>query len=208
MRRNLDANVAYAIAFLAFALSYSKLVDLADRAGYGLMAYVWPLVVDGLAVLAARGVMRLATSRRYAWSLLVAGTAVSVFAAILNAMVPAGPLPPFAAALVAVVPPLCLPFASHLARKMRNDEVSEESQPDVTVEDAAPSDPPPASAMEPEPLHLVAPTPRPGKYTEEQKAQALALVAAGVSQREAGRRIGGAPGNTVRRWIAQAQAVA
>ncbi|MHA4848747.1 DUF2637 domain-containing protein [Rhodococcus sp. MSC1_016] len=212
MKRNPDAVVAYMIAFLAFALSYSKLVDLALRAGYGdLMAHCWPLIVDGLAVMAARGVLSLAASRWYAWSLLVAGTAVSVVAAVANAMFPAGPLPPIAAAAVAVVPPLCLPFASHLARKMRNDEVIEESQPDVAdVQDVAPPSetPPPAAAPEPEPLHLVAPTPRPSKYTEAQKAEALALVAAGVSQREAGRRIGGAPGNTVRRWIAQAEQVA
>jgi hypothetical protein len=33
MKRNPDAVVAYMIAFLAFALSYSKLVDLALRGG-------------------------------------------------------------------------------------------------------------------------------------------------------------------------------
>ncbi|MDF3309732.1 DUF2637 domain-containing protein [Rhodococcus sp. T2V] len=223
MKRNLDANVAYVIAFLAFALSYSKLVDLAVRAGYGeLMSYAWPLIVDGLAVMAARGVMRLAKSRWYAWSLLVAGTAVSIFAAVLNAMVPAGPLPPFAAALVTIVPPLCLPFASHLARKLQGaqdgaEEVRTDSDQATSHEDLAPvsdDETPPPVAADPEddeceaPLTLVAsdgapPRPRVAKYTDAQIAQALADVAAGVSQREAGRRIG-ASGNAVRAWVAKA----
>lgn len=225
MKRNLDANVAYVIAFLAFALSYSKLVDLAARAGYGaLMSHAWPLIVDGLAVMAARGVMRLAKSRRYAWSLLVAGTAVSIFAAILNAMVPAGPLPPFAAALVTIVPPLCLPFASHLARKLQSaqaddEDVRTDSDQATSHEDLAPvsdDETPPPVAADPEdvereePLRLVAsngaqPAPRSAKFTDAQIAEALALVAAGVSQREVGRRMG-CSGNAVRGWVAKSQA--
>ncbi|WP_072690932.1 transposase [Rhodococcus marinonascens] len=47
---------------------------------------------------------------------------------------------------------------------------------------------------------------RPAKYSDEQIEEALALVAAGVPLREIGRRMGCA-GNTVRAWVAQAQAV-
>uniref|UniRef100_UPI0035A26058 transposase n=1 Tax=Rhodococcus marinonascens TaxID=38311 RepID=UPI0035A26058 len=47
------------------------------------------------------------------------------------------------------------------------------------------------------------PNPAGAKYNPEQIAEALALVAAGVSQREAGRRIG-ASGNAVRAWVAKA----
>ena len=217
MKRNFDSVATYAIAGLAFALSYSKLVDLAERAGYGvIMSHAWPLIVDGLAILAARSVMR-SRSEWYAWSLLIAGTAVSCAGAVATAVFADGPLPPIAAAAVRFVPALCLPFALKLAEKVRHAEVSDVSQDDVEpvtpTENVAPVDdetPPPAVAPEPEPLHLVAqdgaPKPRAPKFSEEQIAQALADVAAGLSQREAGRRIG-TSGNTVRRWLA-AQAVA
>lgn len=216
MKRNPDATIAYVIAALAFALSYTKLVDLADRAGYGLMAYAWPLIVDGLAVMAARGILRLSGAPRwYARGLLLAGTAISILAAILNAMVPPGPLPDVAKAAVWIVPALCLPFAYELARKLQasHEDVAEVrpeldleiSQGDVSpVEDEEPvAEVPQRDAT----VHLIAAVPRPSKYTDEQKAQALAAVAAGASQREAGRLIG-APGNTVRRWLAQAEQVA
>jgi len=139
VKRNIDALAAYGIAGLAFLLSYEKLVDLAARAGYsGVMAHAWPLVVDGLAVMAARAVMRLSAGRRFAWALLVGGTAVSILAAILGAMVPPGPLPPFATAAVTIIPPICLPLAAHLARKVRDAApqdaaVPEEAAPESVV---------------------------------------------------------------------------
>lgn len=216
MKRNPDAAVAYVIAALAFALSYTKLVDLADRAGYGLMAYAWPLIVDGLAVMAARGILRLTGAPRwYARGLLLAGTAISILAAILNAMVPPGPLPDVAKAAVWIVPALCLPFAYELARKLQGShDVAEVPDLQTSHDDVAPDEDesPAPVAEDPEPecdttLHLVAGATRSSKYTEEQKAEALRLVAEGVSQREAGRRIGGAPGNTVKRWLQQAQAI-
>ena len=217
-RPPLDTAATYGIAVLAFALSYSKLVDLASRAGYGaIMSHAWPLIVDGLAILAARSVMR-SRSQWYAWSLLVAGTAVSCCGAVAGAMFADGPLPPVAAAAVRFVPALCLPFALKLAEKVRQPQVSEVSHPDVApIADVAPvieddETPPPVAEVEPEAqLHLVAadgaPTSQTGKYTDAQKAQAIADVAAGMSQREAGRRIG-TSGNTVARWIAQAEKAA
>lgn len=227
MFRNIDTYATYGIAVLAFALSYSKLVDLALRAGYGeLMAYAWPLIVDGLAVMAARAVMRIANARRYAWSLLIAGTAVSVFAAILNAMVPAGPLPPLAVVAVTVVPPLCLPFASHLARKMTQDsakpseqgtshQVAEpiaEDQPEQIANETREETPGTEDDTCEGALELISsdgakptqPRMRKQNFTDAQKAEAVANVAAGMSQREAGRLIG-ASGNAVRGWIAKAQ---
>ena len=225
MKRNPDATIAYVIAALAFALSYTKLVDLADRAGYGLMAYAWPLIVDGLAVMAARGILRLTGAPRwYARGLLLAGTAISILAAILNAMVPPGPLPDVAKAAVWIVPALCLPFAYELARKLQGShdvaEACDAADLDTSQVDVAPEtvavDEDQDVAFETdhdEPLRLVAlhgaqPARRKSEYTPEQKAEALRLVAAGVSQREAGRRIGGAPGNTVKRWLQQSQTAA
>ncbi|ORL15429.1 DUF2637 domain-containing protein [Prescottella equi] len=132
MKRSVDAYASYGIAVLAFALSYSKLVDLADRAGYSEhMAQLWPLAVDGLAVMAARAVMRLKAGRGFAWALLVGGTVVSILAAILGAMVPPGPLPPFATAAVTIIPPICLPLAAHLARKMRDAAPQDAAVPEA-----------------------------------------------------------------------------
>ncbi|NKS29192.1 DUF2637 domain-containing protein [Rhodococcus hoagii] len=120
--RSVGAGATYAIAGLAFALSYSQLADLAARAGYGdRMARVWPLAVDGLAVVATAAVMRLRDGRGYAWFLLIAATAVSAASGAVAHLVPAGPLPPVVAAAVAVVPPLCLPLALHLAVLLRRD---------------------------------------------------------------------------------------
>lgn len=151
-RFRFDTVATYAIALLAFALSYSKLVDLASRAGYGeIMSHAWPLIVDGIAVVAARGVLRLAAGRWYAWSLLVAGTAVSILAAVLNAMVPAGPLPPVATSAVTVIPALCLPFALHLARKMSDTETCDVAP----AEDATAADVAPAATADPDGVTVV-----------------------------------------------------
>lgn len=123
----------FLIAFLAFALSYSKLFALAERAGYSSnMAHLWPLIVDGLAVVATLGVLRLRKSG-YAWFLLIASTAVSVVAAVASAMFRAGALPPVAAALVSIVPPLCLLFAPHLAVQLVR-EAQEDETLNVEVE--------------------------------------------------------------------------
>lgn len=120
----------FLIAFLAFVLSYSKLTDLAVRAGYtSEMSHLWPLIVDGLAVVATLGVLRLRERRWYAWSLLVASTSVSMAAAVTSALFPVGVLPAVASALVSVVPPLCLLVAPHLAVQLMR-----ESQDEVAVE--------------------------------------------------------------------------
>lgn len=121
-RFRFDAAATFLIAALAFVLSYSQLTDLAARGVYGpRMAYVWPLAVDGLAVVATAAVMRLRDRRGYAWFLLVSATAVSVAAGAAAHLLPAGPLPPAAGAFVAIIPPLCVPLALHLAVQLRRD---------------------------------------------------------------------------------------
>lgn len=138
MTRHLPAAATYAIAVLAFALSYSNLATLAGHAGYGpVMAPVWPLVVDGLAVVATAAVMRLRASRVYAWSLLAAATAVSIVAGAAAHLLPAGPLPGWAGAAVAVVPPLCLLVAPHLAVQLRRDAVGATAADATRDNDAA-----------------------------------------------------------------------
>lgn len=222
--RNIDAYATYGIAVLAFALSYSKLTDLALRAGYGHhMAQAWPIIVDGLAIVATRGVMKLRNrnSRRYAWTLLGASTAVSIVAAVAGAMYPAGPLPAVAAAAVSIVPPLCLLVAPHLAVKLhRESQAPEVAAATVENTEVAPKEVAPAVA-EPKvapnkgtatnvvSLIKVAPagatniaTKR--KSNQEKRAEAVALgLTRNYKKREIARMVG-ASDTSVRRWLAEA----
>ena len=227
MTRYLPAAATYAIAVLAFALSYSNLAALAGRARYGpVMAHVWPLVVDGLAVVATAAVMRLRASRVYAWSLLAAATAVSIVAGAAAHLLPAGPLPGWAGAAVAVVPPLCLLVAPHLAVQLRRDAVSAAAASTAeapAVETAAPAVHEPADATvresrivaadqerrtstQPEPVRdalfdVPAAGEAPAPMTrDEMKAEALHLLATtNMSQRAVAARVGTSEAS-VRRW--------
>ncbi|WP_422933315.1 DUF2637 domain-containing protein [Sinomonas sp. P47F7] len=106
------------IAAFAFWLSFTALSDLARRSGVEAgQAWAWPLIVDGLIVVATVAVVAL--DRRvaawYPWLLLVAGTVVSVTANALHATVAADPdVPGLLAACVAAVPPLVLLASTHL----------------------------------------------------------------------------------------------
>lgn len=196
-RPNIDAGTTVLIAVLAFVLSYGKLVDLALRAGYDdIPAHLWPLIVDGLTVVATRGVMRLERNR-YPWALLGAATVVSVAANIGNHLLPPGPLSPVAAATVSIVPPLCLLVAPHLAvRLMKADAPATEAV-------AVPSPTPPADAENvPEPE---APRLQVAATGDDRRNRALRLVAGGMSQRAAAREVG-VTDTTVRRWIKAAAA--
>ncbi|QCQ91715.1 DUF2637 domain-containing protein [Rhodococcus sp. SGAir0479] len=151
-RFRFDAVATYVIAILAFALSYANLADLAARAGYGtVMAHAWPLVVDGLAVVATSAVMRLRGGRAYAWILLGASTIVSVVAGGAAHLLPAGPLPGWAGAAVAVIPPLCLLVAPHLAVQLHRDAVAatDADALDAATRDANATDAPGAPDDEP-----------------------------------------------------------
>ncbi|NKT16135.1 DUF2637 domain-containing protein [Rhodococcus hoagii] len=219
MTRHLPAAATYGIAVLAFALSYSNLAALAGRAGYGpVMAHVWPLVVDGLAVVATAAVMRLRASRVYAWSLLAAATAVSIVAGAAAHLLPAGPLPGWAGAAVAVVPPLCLLVAPHLAVQLRRDAVDAtqeapavETGTSVTVAAVSShatvaADQPRRTAAQPAlvrdalfdvPAAGEAPAPM---TRDEMKAEALRLLATTkMSQRAVAARVGTSEAS-VRRW--------
>lgn len=227
MTRHLPAAATYAIAVLAFALSYSNLAALAGRAGYGpVMAHVWPLVVDGLAVVATAAVMRLRASRVYAWSLLAASTAVSIVAGAAAHLLPAGPLPGWAGAAVAVVPPLCLLVAPHLAVQLRRDAVGATHTPTAeapAVETAAPTVDEPADttvresrkvaaeqdrriSTRPEPVRdalfdvpAIGEAPAP-MTRDDMKAKALHLLATtNMSQRAVAARVGTSEAS-VRRW--------
>lgn len=135
---SIDERLVYGIAVVAFVLSYSQLADLAARAGYGTyMAHAWPLAVDGLAVMATRAVLRLRGGQWYARTLLGAATAVSVVAGAGAHLIPAGPLPGWAGAAVAVVPPLTLLVAPHLAVQLRRDAAHADAAETTRQESAA-----------------------------------------------------------------------
>lgn len=180
---DIDAYLTIAIAALAFGLSYTKLVDLAVRAGYGpYAAHLWPLIVDGISVVATRGVLRLTSGRKQAWALLVAGTAVSVIAAATSSLLPPGPLPPIAAALVSIVPPLCLLVAPHLAVLLARDAR-------MRVEPVVDS----PVVVEPDPVEL------PEITTQDRRARALELLGTGMSLRAVAREVG-VSDTSVRKW--------
>lgn len=102
----------------AFWLSFTALADLAVRSGIASgQAWIWPLLVDGLIVVATVAVVALDGHRSawYPWALLIAGALVSVTANAAHALVAAdATVPGTLAATVASVPPLVLLASTHL----------------------------------------------------------------------------------------------
>ena len=106
------------IAAAAFWLSFTALADLARRSGVDeSQAWAWPLIVDGIIVVATMSVVALAGQHAawYPWLLLMAGAAVSVAANAIHAVVAAdADVPSAIAGSVAAVPPLVLLAITHL----------------------------------------------------------------------------------------------
>ena len=106
------------IAAGAFWLSFTSLADLAARSGIGAgQAWAWPLIVDGIIVVATVAVVALAGHRSawYPWALLVGGALASVTANAIHAVVAAdADVPRMLAASVAAVPPVVLLAITHL----------------------------------------------------------------------------------------------
>lgn len=102
------------IALGAFWLSFTALRDLADRSGVpASQSWVWPLIVDGLVLVATVAVVALDEHRWYAWSLLATGAVISLAGNTLHATY-TGDLPLAVRVLVAAVPPLSLLAVTHL----------------------------------------------------------------------------------------------
>ncbi|UNX55476.1 DUF2637 domain-containing protein [Georgenia sp. TF02-10] len=130
------------IAAGAFWLSFTALADLAARSGVGgSQAWAWPLIVDGIIVVATVAVVALAGQRSawYPWALLIGGAAVSVTANALHAVVAAdADVPGVLAAAVAAVPPVVLLAITHLTVILtRPQRITEAS---VSRDDAVSSD--------------------------------------------------------------------
>lgn len=107
------------IASGAFCLSFTALTRLALMAGVpDWQAWAWPVIVDGLIVVATISVVTMTGRRQawYPWLLLIAAAAVSVTGNAIHAILPTGTRMPSAlAATVAAVPPVVLLAVTHLA---------------------------------------------------------------------------------------------
>lgn len=207
------------IAAGAFWLSFTALADLAARSGVGAgQAWAWPLIVDGIIVVATVAVVALAGQKSawYPWALLIGGAAVSVTANAIHAVVAAdADVPGVLAAAVAAVPPVVLLAITHLT------VILTRPAPDT----ASPDDP--ASLAAPPPAVLDAPTqprrveltvpPRPDDLESamraltsdtptaatERRSRAAALRDGGWSNKRIARELGVHP-STVGRWFAGA----
>jgi hypothetical protein len=121
------------IAIGAFWLSFTSLTDLARRSGISSsQAWVWPLIVDGIIIVATVAAVALARSRAawYPWMLLTGGAAISVAANATHAIVAdETDIPLLLAASVASVPPLVLLSITHLTSVLMRHVSNQAEQP-------------------------------------------------------------------------------
>lgn len=188
----------FVIAFLAFWLSFTALRDLAALAGVPAeLAWIWPLIVDGVILEATISVVALRdapiAARRYAWVLLIGGAGVSVAANITHAVVVADArVPATIAALVASVPPLVLLAMTHLsvvlARHRTPTTAPEAGRPRLALATANESRPRRPAASK-------APASR-----ESARQEALGLAGGGMPPAAIARRLG-VHRTTVARWL-------
>ncbi len=208
------------IAAGAFWLSFTALADLARRSGIDAgQAWAWPLIVDGIIVVATVAVVALAGQQRptwYPWTLLAAGAVVSVTANAIHAIIAADTdVPSVLAASVAAIPPLVLLAITHLTviltRPVTPDEkqamepvvTSAERRSEVTV--IEPTQPlRPAIEESAPPAVEAAPAPQLSDAlvsVSERRAEAAQLrELEGWSNKQIARHLGGHP-STVGRWF-------
>ena len=191
------------IAAGAFWLSFTALSDLARRSGVEPgQAWAWPLIVDGLIVVATVAVVALDRQRAawYPWLLLMAATGVSVTANALHATVAAyADLPGVLAGCVAAVPPLVLLASTHLTVVLVRSHRTAHAE----AEDEA-ADAPEAEGVEPRTLTVTRlDVPEPSGRREV----AAGLRVQGWSNKRIARHLGVAP-STVGRWFAKTEATA
>lgn len=194
------------IAGLAFWLSFTALTNLAQRSGVAQrQAWAWPLIVDGLIVVATVAVVALDRHRAawYPWLLLMAGTLVSVTANALHATVAADPsVPGPLAGCVAAVPPLVLLASTHLTVVLVRSHrapgaVSDEVRSEVSSkEPEAGEDAVPSAGSDAVGVFVTDAAPKPG----DRRDLAARLRVGGWSNKAIARELGVAP-STVGRWF-------
>ena len=147
----------------AFSLSFTSLAHLAVRSGVDpSQAWEWPLIVDGVIVVATVSVVALGGRKGtgYAWGLLGCGALVSVTGNALQAARLPTDEPVWVAAAVATVPPIVLLAATHmtviLTRPGPPPPAGTASQPD-TAGDDTPADVPAALSHPATPVLLSPP---------------------------------------------------
>jgi hypothetical protein len=180
-----------AIAAGAFYLSFASLTHLATLAGLSPdRAWVWPLLVDGMIVVATVAVTTLHGPRSaYAWTLLAGGAAVSILANIVHAALtaPTG-VPVWVAMLVAATPPLVLVASTHLTVQL----LRASARPAVPASTPADATQAPRTTARTKARSVL---PSAGH-----RERALALRAAGRSNRAIARELSVHP-STVGRWF-------
>lgn len=189
------------IALGAFWLSFTALADLARRSGISSsQAWAWPLIVDGIIVVATVSVVALAGQRSawYPWMLLAAGAIVSVTANALHAIVAAdADVPGLLAASVAAVPPLVLLAITHLTVILTRPLPEPESD-GTRVNDWVLSHTTARKLVAPDSAET---TPGPEPVKRDRREVAAELREAGWSNSAIARRAGVHP-STVGRWFA------
>ncbi|MDR1427587.1 MAG: DUF2637 domain-containing protein [Bifidobacteriaceae bacterium] len=203
------------IAALAFWLSFTALTHLAMRAGIAEdQAWAWPLIVDGIIVVATVSVVAMARRKGswYPWLLLVSGALVSVTANSIHAAMPAGVnLPPALAAAVSAVPPIVLLAITHLTVVLTRPDKAHAAEGETAhgIGDPPPPAPEPPvmadAAPAAEPQVPRKPRPQrpagPDKTREWKQARAVEMHRQGETTRSIAAELGVAKA-TVNRWLA------
>lgn len=199
------------IAAGAFWLSFIALKDLARRSGIEAgQAWAWPLIVDGIIVVATVAAVALAGHRAawYPWLLLMCGAGLSVTANGVHAVIAADTdVPAFLAAAVAAVPPLVLLAITHLTviltrHRSTTSEATETPLVSSEVESHLTHLSIPATAPNAQPLPLAEPAPTVEQEAPTGREVADVLRADGWSNKKIARHLGVHP-STIGRWFAQ-----
>ncbi len=194
------------IAAGAFWLSFTALADLAQRSGIEAgQAWAWPLIVDGIIVVATVAVVALANQSRptwYPWTLLAAGAVVSVTANAIHAIIAADTdVPAVLAASVAAIPPLVLLSITHLTVILTRPTTT----PDADVIEEVPAETVvPSQAVAAPEVEQAQPVELPVVSVRERREEATQLrEVEGWSNKQIARHLGVHP-STVGRWFTQA----
>lgn len=197
------------IALGAFWLSFTSLADLAGRSGIARsQAWAWPLIVDGIIVVATVSVVALAGQKTawYPWMLLAGGALISVTANAVHAVVSADTdVPGALAAAVAAIPPIVLLAITHLTVILTRSPSTDPRQTRVGGAREVP---------EPGTMTVVNPAETPelgqeltgdksseGIGASERRERAVGMREAGWSNKRIARELG-VHASTVGRWFA------